>query len=145
VRLNLLLNFLAGVSISFAESSHPAPPWSFLCPRLQIPSSKKEASLSTKRHIKRLIVAGLFSQYFSFLCYRQGFIVVYFLTPCFFVPHYIDLCVRPATLCQCAVLRVRGSVASSAARHSLNSAITATRSVAADRPLDIPFISSLGP
>jgi hypothetical protein len=36
---------------------------------------------------------------------------------------------------------VSGSVASSAARHSLNSGITASRSVTAARPLDIPFIS----
>lgn len=121
-------------------------PGASLCPRLWISSLQKETSLCTKPHIKTTHCCCNIQPILQFSVLSTRFYCyVYFLIPFSLVPHYIDLCVRPATLCPCSVLRVSRPVASSAARHSLNFGITATRSVAAARPLDIPFISSPGP
>jgi len=74
-------NFLVGVSISFAELPSCTKPPSPSLKRLLAPGGrsptyrKKHLSVGTTTS-KWVIVVGLFSQYFSFLCYRQGFIVM---------------------------------------------------------------------
>jgi len=60
------------------------------------PTYRKKYDSAGNSTWKRPIVTGLFSQHFSFLCYRQGCIVTSSFLPMLLILHHIDRSVRSA-------------------------------------------------